>query len=53
MFNDNRRKFLFKCDVCEMIVSVEFDTKEECKKVTQDKMILECPCGGLCKLLRD
>lgn len=54
MFNLLKRKFLFKCDECEMILSVEFEDEEDLEKVQDDKMILECPCGGgHCIVLRD
>lgn len=49
---DDKRKFLFKCEDCETILSVEFED-EDIKKVQEDKMFLECPCGGQCKVLRD
>lgn len=35
-----------------MILSVEFED-EDLKKVQEDKMVLECPCNGQCKVLRD
>ncbi len=47
------RKFLFKCEECETILSVEFDDEDDIKKVQEDKVDLECPCGGYCKVLRD
>jgi len=47
------RKFLFKCEECEVILSVEFDDEDDIKKVQEDKVDLECPCGGYCKVLRD
>jgi len=53
MFSDPKRKFLFKCDECAMILSVEFEEEEDLKKVQEDKMVLECPCGGRCLILRD
>jgi hypothetical protein len=49
----DKRTFLFKCDQCEMIVSVEFDEPEEIEKVQENKTILECPCRGHCLILRD
>jgi len=52
MFSE-KRKFLFKCDECSMILSVEFDEEEDLQKVQDDKMVLECPCGGHCNVLRD
>ncbi len=53
MFSDTKRKFLFKCEECEMILSVEFETEEDLEKIREDKMILECPCSGHCLILRD
>ena len=53
MFNDLKRNFLFKCKDCFMIFFVDFEEEEDLKKVQEDKMILECPCGGECKVLRD
>jgi len=53
MYNDTKRKFLFKCEECAMILSVEFEEPEDLKNVQDDKVELECPCGGLCKVLRD
>jgi len=54
MFIDNtKRKFLFKCEDCAMILSVDFEDEADIKKVDDDKMILECPCGGNCTVLRD
>ena len=53
MFNDLKRKFLFKCEDCEMILSVDFEESEDLQKVQDDAMVLECLCGGHCKVLRD
>ena len=53
MFFDHKRKFLFKCEDCAMILSVEFEDQEDLDKVQDDRMVLECPCGGQCKVLRD
>lgn len=53
MFNFLKQKFLFKCDDCEMVLSVEFEEDEDLDKVREDKMVLECPCGSECKVLRD
>ena len=47
------RKFLFRCDVCLMILSVDFEDEEDLESVQDDKIELECPCGGKCKVLRD
>jgi hypothetical protein len=53
MFNDLKRKFLFKCDDCAMLLSVDFEEPEDLQKVQEDKMILQCPCEGQCRVLRD
>jgi hypothetical protein len=47
------RKFLFRCEDCQMIVSVEFDEHIDIEKVQEDKIVLECPCGSHSKVLRD
>jgi len=51
--NTNKRKYLFKCEDCSLILSVDLDEEEDFKKVNDDKMILHCPCEGECKILRD
>ncbi len=53
MFDTKKQKFLFKCNDCQMIVSVEFEEEEDLQKVIEDKLILECPCGGQSFVLRD
>lgn len=55
MFTDsNKRKFLFKCSDCEMIISANFDDEDDIKDIEEDKMTLECvTCGGKCHVLRD
>ena len=53
MLNTAKREFLFKCEDCAMILSVEFEEEEDLQKVQDNKMILECPCEGKCKVLRD
>jgi len=53
MFGDTKIKYLFKCEECNMILAVDFEEEEDLKKVQDDKMVLECPCGGPCKVLRD
>jgi hypothetical protein len=53
MFNDPKRKFLFKCEDCAMILSVDFESEEDLKDIQDDKIELECPCEGKCRVLRD
>lgn len=53
MFQDNTKyKFLFRCETCKMIVAAEFE-EEDAEDVREDKVILECPCGGQSNYLRD
>jgi hypothetical protein len=36
-----------------MVISVKFDEEADFKKINDDEMVLECPCGGDCYVLRD
>lgn len=47
------REFLFRCDLCEMIVAVKFEELEEIEEVQENKVVLECSCGGRGIILRD
>ena len=47
------KKFLFRCDACQMILSVDFSDEEDLQDVEDNKIELECPCGSKCKVLRD
>lgn len=53
MLSETTRKFLFKCEECNMIISVNFDDPEDLENVQEDKIQLECPCGSHCHVLRD
>jgi hypothetical protein len=53
MFTDLKQKFLFKCEDCAMIVSVEIEEEEEIKEIHENKFVFECVCGGKSKILRD
>lgn len=53
MLPETKRKFLFKCEECEMIIAVSFDEPEDLQDVQENKIQLECPCGAHCKVLRD
>ena len=50
---DEKQKFLFRCEDCHMIVSVELDDEEDLKKVYDNEFVLECLCQGKCIILRD
>lgn len=47
------RKFLFRCNSCEMIISVEFEEQKDISKVLDAETGLECPCGGTSAVLLD
>ena len=49
----NKRKFLFRCEKCDIILSVEIDEEEDLNKIEEKKLVLECPCGGICRVLMD
>lgn len=53
MFMDKARLFLFICKTCETILSVRFEKDEQIKKVQQNRMVVDCPCGGICRVLFD
>ena len=54
MFEDTTKtKFLFKCEDCGMIVSVDLEEEEDIKDAQEDKMMLSCPCGGKSKVLHN
>lgn len=45
------RTFLFRCDGCDLILSVNLDDKDDVQKTNEGGMFLECPCGGHCNVL--
>jgi len=53
MFSESKIKFLFKCNDCNLIVSIDLEEEEDIQKVREDETVLECPCGGKCFPLRD
>jgi len=53
MNTDESRKFLFRCEDCQMIISVNFDDPEDLENLQEDKIQLECPCGAHCFVLRN
>lgn len=48
-----KRKFLFRCKSCKMIISVEFTDQADIIDTEEDKMVLECTCGAHSYVLRD
>lgn len=53
MLFDTNIHVLFRCDTCGTIVSVDFEDSEDIEKLNEDKIILECPCGGTSEVLRN
>lgn len=49
----NSRDFLFRCVDCSLILEVNFDEDKDIDKIQDKKMYVECPCGGICKVLLD
>jgi hypothetical protein len=52
MFSD-KIKFLFKCNECNLIISVEMEDDADIESARENETDLECNCGGACKPLRD
>lgn len=53
MFDSKARKFTFRCDSCKEITISEFEEESDIEDIIDDKLYIECPCGGKGKLLRD
>lgn len=47
------RKYLFKCDHCEMILECDFQDQEDFDKIADNLLELECPCGSKSKILKN
>jgi len=53
MFGENKRNFLFRCEDCQMITSVELEDPVDIASIEDNTMELECPCEGKCLVLKD
>ncbi len=53
MLNPNKRKFLFRCEKCHQIISIDFEEEKDIEEVQEDKVLLECHCSGYYFVLRD
>lgn len=53
MCSNIKRKFLFRCEECLLIISVELEDPEDLEDVQENKIELECPCEFKCKVLRN
>lgn len=47
-----KRKFLFRCESCDAIVSAELE-EEDIAKLVENLLDLACNCEGTMKVLRD
>lgn len=52
-FECKNTKFTFRCEVCKMLLTSEFDDEHDIEDIREDKLWLECPCEGRAFLLRD
>jgi hypothetical protein len=48
----NKRKYLFRCDECEVVISLELNDSE-LNKYLEDSLKLECICGEILKPLHN
>lgn len=46
------KEFLFRCESCKMIVSLELE-EGEMDLINEDQMFLECQCGEMSLPLRN
>jgi hypothetical protein len=53
MIFSDKRFFLFKCDNCDAILDINLDEVEDIETYHEDKLKVECSCGGNCQPLRD
>lgn len=44
-------RFLFRCDMCDLILSLDLDAEADVHQANEGGMALECPCGGHCNVL--
>ena len=51
--NKDEVNFLFQCNDCKMILSVNFDEEEDLERVRDNLLELECQCGSTCRVLRN
>jgi len=53
MLFDKSKHVLFRCESCGTIVSVDFEDEDDIEKLDENKIVLECPCGGSSEILRN
>jgi hypothetical protein len=53
MWLETKKKFLFKCDTCQLILEIDLTDPKDLEELQEDKILLQCPCGGVCLPLRN
>ena len=53
MFDNKKLKFLFRCEDCQMIVSIDLENEDDIENAQDDQMVLDCPCGSKSYVLRN
>lgn len=53
IISEKNRKFLFRCNDCRKIFSVEFSDEDDIEKINNNSVIIECECGGDCIVIRN
>lgn len=48
-----KRKFIFRCLDCQMIIAIDFDDEKEIEDVLNNELRFECLCKGMNELLLD
>jgi hypothetical protein len=49
----NKRKFLFRCLDCQMIIAIDFEDEKEIEDILNGELKFECLCQGMNELLLD
>lgn len=53
MLFSKSKRVLFRCESCENIICVDFDDQDDIDKLDENKIVLECRCGGESFILRN
>lgn len=47
------KSFIFRCEECSKCLETSFEEESEINDLLEDKMLIQCPCGGIALVLRD
>lgn len=53
VFECKNNKFTFRCELCKILLTSEFEDERDIDDIKENKLWLECPCSGRALLLRD